>query len=506
MLREKIQYLACGTILVAIFALFPLSVDARNLGVVINGGRSSTDLRKVTLRFTGPNDVEDMWISTHPKLKTGGWEPFRSEKTWYLEYGDEHEGQFHDIYVKFRDEDGNETSIYEDSIRLDPPAPEAEVKVITDQPLRTRFVTLEFREVSDGIDAYRVGFNSDLSGVPFQIFQERVEAIVSAGEGNKTIYIDLKNSDGEILRKTVTVTYDEPGRSIAEGSLVKGTGPSIYYYGYDGYLHPYVDADTYNSWYRSFDGITQISDTLLRQQRFGAPLCMRQGTWLLKFRNFPKVYAIERGCVLRPIRSEVEAFVLYGADWGKRVREYDDVYRSLYYIKNFQLEENFDITDEDKDGLSEDEEDDWGSSDEKEDTDGDGISDYEEIRFWLTDPALRDSDGDGVTDGAEIQQKRNPLGGGALSRIPSNTYFHPNGSLIRSNTGLLYYMDYTGRIKKVTANTLSSVFTSNHFRTEFIIQTPVPMWLPAVNGSIKASNNEIRLPLFRRTDGSMYFL
>lgn len=49
---------------------------------------------------------------------------------------------------------------------------------------------------------------------------------------------------------------------------------------------------------------------------------------------------------------------------------------------------------------------DWGqldvNADSTKDTDGDGLSDYEEIKIWHTDPTSKDTDGDGWTDKEEL--------------------------------------------------------------------------------------------------------
>lgn len=48
------------------------------------------------------------------------------------------------------------------------------------------------------------------------------------------------------------------------------------------------------------------------------------------------------------------------------------------------------------------------------DTDGDGLSDYEEVNTWKTDPSLSDTDGDGYDDATEVKGGYNPLGEGRL--------------------------------------------------------------------------------------------
>lgn len=42
------------------------------------------------------------------------------------------------------------------------------------------------------------------------------------------------------------------------------------------------------------------------------------------------------------------------------------------------------------------------------DTDGDGVSDWDEVNIYKISPYLEDTDGDGIPDGREINQKTNP--------------------------------------------------------------------------------------------------
>jgi len=50
----------------------------------------------------------------------------------------------------------------------------------------------------------------------------------------------------------------------------------------------------------------------------------------------------------------------------------------------------------------------------KVDTDNDGLSDRDEVLTWHTDPNNPDTDGDGFTDGQEVKNGYNPLGPGKL--------------------------------------------------------------------------------------------
>lgn len=54
----------------------------------------------------------------------------------------------------------------------------------------------------------------------------------------------------------------------------------------------------------------------------------------------------------------------------------------------------------------------------KADTDGDGLSDRDEVMVWHTDPLNPDTDGDGYKDGDEVKNGFNPLGPGKLLTPP----------------------------------------------------------------------------------------
>ena len=60
------------------------------------------------------------------------------------------------------------------------------------------------------------------------------------------------------------------------------------------------------------------------------------------------------------------------------------------------------LIDEDRDGLSLEQELRHGTSDSTSDSDDDGLSDYEEIRTYQTDPTNPDTDSDGLTDFEEV--------------------------------------------------------------------------------------------------------
>ncbi len=74
--------------------------------------------------------------------------------------------------------------------------------------------------------------------------------------------------------------------------------------------------------------------------------------------------------------------------------------------------------DQDRDGLTSEEEAQLMTSDSLIDTDMDGLSDWDEVRVYKSDPLVADTDGDSYLDGHEVQNGYSPVGPGRLNEIP----------------------------------------------------------------------------------------
>ncbi|MDO8584221.1 MAG: hypothetical protein Q7R83_03530 [bacterium] len=72
--------------------------------------------------------------------------------------------------------------------------------------------------------------------------------------------------------------------------------------------------------------------------------------------------------------------------------------------------------DTDRDGLLDRQEMSLGTDPQERDTDGDTVSDGDEINKYKTDPLKKDTDGDGFADAEEISKGYNPLGAGKCVR------------------------------------------------------------------------------------------
>jgi hypothetical protein len=77
--------------------------------------------------------------------------------------------------------------------------------------------------------------------------------------------------------------------------------------------------------------------------------------------------------------------------------------------------------DTDADGLDDIKETSLGTDPLVWDTDGDNLSDSDEVLIWKTDPLNPDTDGDGYDDGAEIKNGYSPVGSGKLFEVPTTT-------------------------------------------------------------------------------------
>jgi hypothetical protein len=77
--------------------------------------------------------------------------------------------------------------------------------------------------------------------------------------------------------------------------------------------------------------------------------------------------------------------------------------------------------DTDKDGLSDLQEAQLGTSSKSSDTDGDFLFDLEELEVYGTNPLNSDSDGDGFLDGNEVKAGYDPNGTGKLLEVPTGS-------------------------------------------------------------------------------------
>jgi uncharacterized protein YkwD len=117
------------------------------------------------------------------------------------------------------------------------------------------------------------------------------------------------------------------------------------------------------------------------------------------------------------------------------------------------------------------------------DSDGDGLTDWEEINIYGTDPNDPDTDGDGMNDGDEVFLGRNPLGAGKL-----RDFFIPH----RGNN----YHPHSLHPRRIVFHLVSATLIKI-IAVVFVVLFPMSAWLsPEVsaeqNKKIIALTNELR--------------
>ncbi len=113
-------------------------------------------------------------------------------------------------------------------------------------------------------------------------------------------------------------------------SLVKASGPAVYYYAADGNRYVFPNAGTYASWFVDFSGVTLISDAELAAMPLGGNVTYRPGIRMVKIQSDPKVYAVTRGGVLHWVGSEALAEDLYGQYWNAAIDDVSDAFFADY--------------------------------------------------------------------------------------------------------------------------------------------------------------------------------
>jgi hypothetical protein len=482
-------------ILVSFFVSSPVmaaTVSAQGK-VKIDGGNSVTYDRRVTLTITSPVGATQMMVDDEADFSGAKWESVKKRKSnWYLDYG----ARSQSVFVRFRFKNGDVTRYIYDTISLRPETPKVTLS-LEDDEVSDRYLRVS-STISNGIEGYRYGTVKDLSKQTFEkiIDRDSLDIIVSAGDGKKTVYVDFQDSSGQIIQRTLVLTLKQTGRSIAEGSVLYGQDKKYYYFGYDGRLHMFPNEQVYRSWYPTDKELVSVSRGKIEEYAQGEMMCVRPGTYVVTFAGSAKAYLPEPGCRLRPVRSEAEAYVLYGGAWRTRVLELPSTYLLHYDVVTLDAtDEDADLKDRDKDGVSDETEADYGTSDRDDDSDNDGLSDYEEIEYWFSDPMRADSDSDGFRDMQEILNGYSPIGSSPLTELPEDTYTYPLGSVIRPKVTTkkkvlpMYYVRSETVLNSLGTKTTATAFVNNYFQDRFVAEPPLLMTLPKTKGGLKSKED-----------------
>lgn len=434
--------------------------------IVINGDKKTTKYLDVDLRITIPPGFTRMRVANKQEdLLRLGWRAPKRSLDWNLAWDG---GSKKTVYVQFQDQFGVDGPVYSDSIELNVTSNVDLSFNINEGAPKTnnRAVYLTFNEPG-GVVGVRVSNKNNFDGLEYLPIQQYIPWVLSEKSGTKNVYVQFQDYRGREKTIRSQIIYEEPESHVGSGTLLKSPSSHIYFLANDGKVHPFLSPAVYHSWYRSYSKVKYISDAKLSDYPVGEPMCARPGSWLLKFGSDPKIYAIEAACQLRPLFSEVEAFLIYGESWRERILELTPSERVFYKIISSSVHKEVDgVVDLDHDGVDDELERNYGSSPSKVDSDGDKLSDYEEIYVWLTDPTSNDTDGDGLTDAEEVLSGSLPTGPRGFVMLPEHAIDYPVGSLVNG-------VNVSTRIEGV--------------RKQFIIFPPFKL-SPTVKETVQSSN------------------
>ncbi|MCC7522955.1 M23 family metallopeptidase [Candidatus Uhrbacteria bacterium] len=123
------------------------------------------------------------------------------------------------------------------------------------------------------------------------------------------------------------------GGQCVSGSLIKSqTNSTVYYCGADGKRYIFPNDRVYFTWYSDFSSVITITDAQLAALPLGGLVTYKPGSKMVKIESLPNVYAIEKGGVLRWIKTPAIAASLYGSDWAKKVDDVSDAIFGSYKI------------------------------------------------------------------------------------------------------------------------------------------------------------------------------
>jgi len=181
---------------------FTYTVDntAPTGSMTINSGDTYTILPEVTLTLTATDatsGVSQMMVSEDSTFTGASWETYATTKSMTLSSGDGTKT----VYVKFKDQAGNISEVYSDTIILDGTAPSDEISInsnATYTKAREVTLTIDATDVLSGVYQMMISEQADLSDGTWETYATTKSWTLSTGDGTKTIYLKFKDLAGNI--------------------------------------------------------------------------------------------------------------------------------------------------------------------------------------------------------------------------------------------------------------------------------------------------------------------
>ncbi|MFA5954263.1 MAG: RelA/SpoT domain-containing protein [Patescibacteria group bacterium] len=112
----------------------------------------------------------------------------------------------------------------------------------------------------------------------------------------------------------------------------ESTNRQLYWYATDGRRYVFPNEETLHTWFPETPKIYRLHNDQLIQIKIGGNVTYKPGIRLVKISTDLKIYAVEKGGVLRWIENEKLCAEIYGDDWHDLVDEVPDEYFVNYQI------------------------------------------------------------------------------------------------------------------------------------------------------------------------------
>ena len=167
--------------------------------IVINNDSKSTNNSNVNLTLTALEDTKYMMISNDNKFTAVQWETYVATKQWVLASGNGTKT----VYVKFKDNAGNISREYNDSIALNTTSPTGKLVINNGQASTDNINVSLTLSASSSAKEMLISNNKDFSAAQWEKYTSSKkwtlsgESLISSGD-LEIVYIKFKDAEGNI--------------------------------------------------------------------------------------------------------------------------------------------------------------------------------------------------------------------------------------------------------------------------------------------------------------------
>ncbi|UZR93583.1 hypothetical protein [Chondrinema litorale] len=200
---KKHLLIFCGLIF---FAGFTLQAQT---GIYINNNDKYTQSAKVDITIK-IMDVDSLLISNDPSFPAASWQTVSNHLQWELLPGDGKK----EVFLKYKDRDGNISQLIMDRIILDTEAPKNGEVVLNEGNNYLNYLeNIIIESTITGADWIIVSENSDFKHARWEPYYQKIKYNFTPGDGERNIYVKFKDHAGnesEVYEDKVTIDTKAP--------------------------------------------------------------------------------------------------------------------------------------------------------------------------------------------------------------------------------------------------------------------------------------------------------